>query len=199
MPQRKAIRLIFLGTAIIVFYLLSFPLNSWLSATMPRHQLIQLPAMFLLGLLFAFAVFRKFAIADLSWEISGLIVIMTSLVFWMLPHSVDLAAINPSVNRIMQLNMIFAGLLLVAIFRDLIIEVKILFLAMISSMLLAVGITLRVFDVLLCSSFNIAEQKTTGLYLILFSLLLFLFTLVLFFKAPLIKNGTGKVSSSQTQ
>jgi hypothetical protein len=36
---------------------------------------------------------------------------------------------------------------------------KILFMGMVSAMLLATGIALKAFDILLCSSFNIDQQK----------------------------------------
>lgn len=54
---------------------------------------------------------------------------------------------------------------------------------MLSAMMLATGITLRSFDILLCSSFNISQQKETGLYLIIIGALLFVLTFIIFFKA----------------
>lgn len=184
MFRRKPKSLIFLLLFAVCFYLLSFPMNHWLSATMPRHQLLQLPAMFLVGALIALLVLKPLKVSDLSWRLAGLIFVMASLIFWMLPHSVDLSAINPFVNNIRHLNLLLAGFLTITLLRHIIVEVKILFLSMLASMLLAVGITLRVFDVLLCSSFNITEQKQTGLILIFAGIFLFLYTLVVFFRMP---------------
>ena len=167
---------------LLSIYLLSFPLNDWLSATMPRHQIIQLPALFLLGLILG-VNFPSLNIKETSWGIAVLIFIMASFIFWMLPHSIDDAVINTSFNRIMHLNMLIAGFLLIPVLRNILFEIKILFLGMLSAMMLATGISLRAFNILLCSSFNIYEQKETGLYLIIFGFLLFVLTFITFFKA----------------
>ena len=166
---------------LLLFYLISFPLNGWLSATMPRHQIIQLPAMFMLGLILALN-FRKWIISDLSWVIAVFIFIMASLIFWMLPRSIDLSVLYPGFNMVMHFNMFLAGGLLIAVLRRILFEVKILFLGMFSAMLLVTGITLRTFDILLCSSFNVEQQEQTGLYLIIIGSLMFLLTFLIFFK-----------------
>ena len=167
---------------LLLFILLSYPMNNWLSATMPRHQIIQLPAMFGLGFILGIH-FSRLNIKETSWGIAALIFIMSSLVFWMLPHSIDYAVINPTFNRIMHLNMLIGGILLMPVLRNILFEIKILFLGMLSAMMLATGITLRSFNILLCSSFNIDQQKETGLYLIIIGFLLFVLTFVTFFKA----------------
>ena len=167
---------------LILFALLSFPLNSWLSASMPRHQIIQLPAIFLLGLVLG-ANFPFLNIKEISWKIAVLIFIMASFIFWMLPHSIDYAVINTMFNRVMHLNMFIAGILLFPVLRNILFEIKILFLGMLSAMMLATGITLRAFNILLCSSFDIGQQKETGFYLIILGFLLFVLTFVTFFKA----------------
>lgn len=174
---------VFVIAPVILFYLFSFQFNDWLSFTMLRHQIIQLPTMFLLGILLAL-IFPKWRIKDISWGISALIFIMASLIFWMLPHSVDFAVIYESFNRLMHLNMLVCGALLVASFRGLLFEIKVLFLGMISAKLIAVGIVFRVFSILLCSSFDIQQQKETGAYLIVLGAILFLCTFIVFFRLP---------------
>ncbi|MBX2930775.1 MAG: hypothetical protein KF781_02375 [Chitinophagaceae bacterium] len=173
-------KIIIIPFVIAMFYLLSFFWNDWLSITMPRHQLIQLPAMLLLGILLAYC-FSTLAIQDMYWGIAILIFIMASFIFWMLPHSIDVAVINKHFNRVMHINMLLSGFLLILVFRKIFFEVKILFLGMITAMLLASGITLSVFNMLLCSSFSIEQQKQTGLYLIFIAIALFIFTAITFF------------------
>ena len=167
---------------LLFVFLLSFPFNEWLTTTMPRHQVIQMPAMFGLGIILG-TYFSNFNIKETYWGIAILIFIMASFIFWMLPHSIDYAVINPMFNRVMHLNMLIAGFLLMPVLRNMIFEIKILFLGMLSAMMLATGITLRAFDILLCSSFDIYQQKETGLYLIILGALLFVLTFVVFFKA----------------
>lgn len=161
--------------------MLSVLFNEWLSATMPRHQLIQLPALFLLGIILG-NYFSSLKMNDTSLGIGALIFIMSSLIFWMLPHSIDYAVINKPFNRIMHWNMLFAGFLLRLVLRNMLFEIKILFLGMLSAMVLATGIALKVFDILLCSSFDIYQQKETGLYLIIAGFVLFIITFLFFFK-----------------
>lgn len=177
-PKRDSVILLIV---LLLFSLLSFYFNGWLSATMVHHQIIQLPSMLLLGIICGIN-FSWIIIKDTSWGIAFLIFIMTSFIFWMLPHSVDYAVINPGFNRIMHLDMMLCGFLMILVLKSILFEIKILFLGMLSAMLLATGITLRAYNILLCSSFNIAEQKETGFYLILAGMLLFIATFIIFFK-----------------
>lgn len=174
--------LIIVLIVLILFVLLSFSFNDWLASTMSRHQIIQLPAMFGLGVILSFC-FPRFNIKETSWGIAALIFIMASFVFWMIPHSIDSAVITPAFNRIMHLNMLIAGFFLMPVLRNIYSEIKILFLGMLSAMLLATGFTLKSFDILLCSSFDLGQQKETGFYLIIIGSLLFIFTLIVFFNA----------------
>jgi len=148
---------------------------------MPRHQLIQLPSMILLGMVTA-VIFSQFSITDVYYGIAALIVVIASLIFWMLPHSIDYAVVNPWFNRIMHFNMFICGILIIASLRKMMLEVKIFFLGMCTAMMIASGISLRVFDILLCSSFDIAQQKETGTYLIGFGAFLFVLTGFIFFR-----------------
>lgn len=147
---------------------------------MPRHQLLQLPALFVLGIIWG-SRFSKDKVIDLSWSIAIFIFIMSSFVFWMLPHSIDVAAINAWFNRVMHINMLVAGFLLVPALRHALFEIKIIFLGMWAAMITAAGIALRVFDILLCSAFTIEQQKETGLWLIIIGTGLYAFTLFVFF------------------
>lgn len=175
---------------ILIFSLISFPLNGWFSFTMPRHQILQLPAMFILGIILAIS-FSKISIKNTSYGITILIFILSSFIFWMLPRSVDLAIINPGFNRIMHVNMLIAGFLAMTVLRNIIFEAKIFFIGMMAAMLLATGITLRAYNLLLCSSFNIQQQKETGYYLIWIALALFAGTVFLLFKGLSGKENPG--------
>lgn len=148
---------------------------------MPRHQLIQLPAMLTIGIISGFW-FASYFNTDTSWGIAIFIFVMASLVFWMLPHSIDKAVINLLFNRIMHVNMFVAGLLVVPAFRNVIFEVKIIFLGMLSAMIAATGIALTSFDILLCSAFDVFQQKSTGNKLIIIGIALFAGTLFIFFR-----------------
>jgi hypothetical protein len=178
MHKRKNIILFII--VLSAFYSLSFTLNDWLSSTMPRHQIIQVPAMIGLGIILGFN-FLQLNIRETSWGIAALIFIMASIIFWMLPHSVDYARVNKLFNRIMHFNMVIVGILLVAVLRNILFEIKVLFLGMLAAMILATGFVLRSFNILLCSAFDIYQQKETGLYLIIIGFLVLVGALYVFF------------------
>lgn len=184
MFKRKA-DIIFLIIIAGLFWLISFPLNDWFSETMPRHQVLQLPTMMILGVLSGWRFSSKIC-PEVSWSVAIYIFVMASLIFWMLPHSVDIAVINPFFNRVMHLNMFAAGLFFIPAMRGVILELKILFLGMIAAMIIAVGYTLINYDILLCSAFDIVQQRETGNRLIIIGLVLFVLNLFIFFK------GLGK-------
>lgn len=191
MCQKRSSRL---GAIVLIslgIYLISFGWDDWFSETMARHQLLQLPLMFLSGV----AVSRVFSfrIPDIARGLSVVIFTMFSLTFWMLPRSVDMAVIYPFFNRLMHLNMLIAGFLVRGIFTGDLFEIKLLFLGMTTAMLIAVGVTLRVYDLLLCSSFDIPQQKATGYYMLLLSGLLLIFTLFSLFRVSGEKRGFDSV------
>ncbi|HMW65575.1 MAG TPA: hypothetical protein PK695_06270 [Chitinophagaceae bacterium] len=116
---------------------------------------------------------------------------MFSFIFWMLPHSIDAAVIDIRFNRFMLLNMFAAGLLLYPVLKYIRFEVRILFLGMFAAMIIATGIALISFNILLCSAFNIEQQKETGAGMIKAGVLFFFLALFVFFK------GIGKLSENE--
>ncbi len=186
----NVLKIIFIWFILLSIYLLSWTGNDWLSETMPRHQLIQLPGMFLIGL-FAGLLVPHIKLKRTANGIAILIFVMASVLFWMLPRSVDMAVINPGINRIMHLNMLVAGFFTLIALRGIRFEIKIVFLGMMAAMLLVAGFSLRTFDLLLCSSFNIQQQKETGLYLVILGAALFVTNVIIFFlglRKPISEN-----------
>lgn len=173
-----------------LFALLFFPLNLWLSLTMPRHQAIQLPAALLLGLVLGAAI-RRVNITGLSRGLAALILALGALIFWMLPRSIDMAAIHPGLNRLMGATMLATGFLIAITLRNMPFEVRIAFPGMLASMLLATGATLRTFAIQLCSSFTIEQQHETGMWLMLIGLALLIGTAVAFIRALGPESRTG--------
>lgn len=182
---KKRSDIIFILVITGLAWLISFPLNAWFSETMLRHQLLQLPSMLALGIIAGFW-FTKNIHVSTSTGIAILIIIMASLIFWMLPHSIDDAVINAAFNRVMHINMLLAGFFAVMVLRQTLFEIKIIFLGMISSMLMATGITLNNYDLLLCSSFDIFQQHETGFRLIISGIALYVVTVITFL------SGLGK-------
>ena len=183
---------------IIAFWILSYTYNDWLCETMPRHQLIQLPSMILIGLILG-KIFGNKIKLELQWSISILIIAAFSVVFWMIPRSIDLAVIHADFNRLMHVDMIITGFFIQSILKNTIPEVKITFLGMISSMTIATGIALTAFNLLLCSSFTMEQQKETGKLLIIIGILLYFFTLITFFRESNPSTKNQQLMLSQTE
>lgn len=183
--RQKLTNTIFILIIVVLCWLISFAFNDWFCATMPRHQLLQLPAMLFLGFFTGWQFLKKLKL-EMHWGISLLIFVMASLIFWMLPHSIDAAVIDNRFNLLMLINMFVAGLLTFPVLRNIIFEIRILFLGMVAVMIIATGIALISFNLLLCSAFNIEQQKETGAVLIKAGIAFFFFTLYVFFR------GIGK-------
>lgn len=171
----KSIKLLLLFFTAIVLVVIAFPMNEWLAKTMLRHQLIEIPLIFFCGI-FTGRYIWKLSAKDSYIAVSMIIFIMFSLIFWMLPKSVDLAALSPSFNKIMNIHIFIVGWLTTSVLKDTIFELKIFLLGMIAAKLMAVGVTLRVFNLLLCSAFSIEQQEETGFYMILLAIVLFIYT-----------------------
>lgn len=172
---------------IAVFVLMVIMGYPYLSETMPRHQVIQIPMVVSLGLSLA-ASGRNLKITDQSSGIAILILVMASLTFWMLPYYVDMSAMDKVINALRLLHLFICGTLIVAVWRESIFEVKIAFVAMLTSMTAAVGLAMKKFNVLLCSSFTIPEQQETGTYLLYISAILFLVTIYFLFQGWIADN-----------
>ena len=82
----------------------------------------------------------------------------------------------------MHINMFVAGFLIFLTLKHTLFEIRILFLGMVTAMMIATGITLLTYNLLLCSAFTIDQQKETGTQLIIIGLILFATTLFVFFR-----------------
>lgn len=173
---RKIIVLLSSILVIIGLYLLAFPYNEWLSLTMPRHQVIQLPAAILIGLFYGISL-GNIKISSLAIGISILIFASFSITFWMIPRSVDLTVVYPNINRLMILHLFLVGLGINLVFKAILTEAKIAFLGMMTAMTFVSGLTLNAIQVLLCGSFDLDQQHETGTYLLIIGAVLFIYTI----------------------
>lgn len=164
-----------------LLYLIGDFYKDWFAKTMPRHQILQLPIALLLGLLLGAVSYTYLKLTFIP-RIAGLIFVMGSLAFWMLPLSVDLAVIYPLFNWVMIVNMLIAGVLWYYSLKNAALEVKVVFYALLTSMLIGIGLVLSNFDILLCSAFTIQQQNETGNYMIGIGVFILLFTYFTFLR-----------------
>ena len=173
--DKKSLKIWSVLVIITIVVTIAFPLNHWLTLTMLRHQLIEIPVLLFTGVIFGKIIWKPDA-KNVSFSVSLIIFFIFSLIFWMLPKSIDLAVLNPLFNKLMNIHIFIAGICAFSIIKDSVFELKVYFTGMISAMLMAVGITLRVFNLLLCSSFSIEQQRETGIYLITIAIIMFIYT-----------------------
>lgn len=148
---------------------------------MPRHQIFQLGSAIIIGLLIGGAnrlpKFPKYIPG-----VSSIIFFMGSLIFWMIPLSVDLSVVSPKLNYLRLINIIIAAFLIQQTMRNTSLEIKVIFYVALTSKLIGVGLVLSNLNILLCSTFTIGQQNTTGHYLIAIGVLSLFATYATFLK-----------------
>lgn len=161
---------------IIIFIVISPPLEMYFQATMSRLMLIQIPLLILLG----FIAGKSIKYGKNSWNylgLNGLIFFMGSLSFWMLPSSFDEIIFNNFIKYAMYIDMIFAGFMLEKSLLHMNFITKISFCSYLLAMLASMGILYFNARFLICGAFTIDQQQILGRNLIIASFILFIFML----------------------
>lgn len=173
--------IVIVSLSVLAVFLISFVFADWFNKTMLRHQLLQLPFFLILGIFLA-----RYFLNGVRWptylRISGLMLVMGSLIFWMIPLSIDLAVIKPGINRLMHLNVLGAGVVTFLSLNRAILSITTVFYSMLTAMLIGTGMILINFDILLCSAFDIKQQQDTGSYLVGIGLACLILTYLQFFR-----------------
>lgn len=150
-----------LGWSLAVVALATPPLDGWLDRSMPRLLLLEMPAWFALGWLASGRV-RRAGRAHDPHGLAGLVFALGAIGFWMIPRSVDLVGISALGNQLMHASLLAAGLALGASFRSLPFVVRGALGIYGASMTFALGMIYSSYTALLCGTFDLAQQKTTG-------------------------------------
>ncbi len=154
--------LLYLGA----FYLVAFQFDPWFDAALYRHIAGQFPLLILLGFFAGYFWLQDILGSDyLSVHFSVILFFIGSLTFWMLPVSIDSAAINNTVDTLLSINLWLSGLLLGSQFKNMQPEIKMAFLFFISTMIFITGAVLIQLNLLLCGAYTISQQKILGAYL----------------------------------
>lgn len=139
------------------------PLASWFSATMPRHQLMQVPAMLLLGIVAAhgWAKGRRWR-PDPEWDPALLVLAVGVMVFWMVPRSLDSAASSMVADQLLHVSWFLAGAALAHTLPRTTFAVWMALGIHAVAMLAAVGLVYTLYPGLICTAYNIQQQRETG-------------------------------------
>lgn len=139
------------------------PLAQWFSATMPRHQLLQVPALLVLGAVAAHGWARGRPTRPApEWEPAILVLALGAGVFWMVPRSLDLAASQMMADQLMHVSWFLAGAALSRTLPRAPFAVTMALGIHAVAMLAAIGVVYRRYPGLICTAYDIQQQRATG-------------------------------------
>jgi cytochrome c oxidase assembly factor CtaG len=151
--------------------------NRWLDATMPRLVLLAGPAWTTLGIL---AVGRS----GWTWKrgnehgLTGLTFALGALAFWMIPRSVDAVRTSAVADQLMHASMLAAGAALAASWRIMPFVVRGVLGIYAAAMTIALGVIYSSYSALLCGTFDFAQQRLAGNWLLRLSPLVVLLVVI---------------------
>lgn len=151
--------------ALAVVATVSPPFDAYLDGSMSRHMLLQMPL--LVGLGYAAGKFRLITPLRLwSKPSTGLAFAMGTLLFWMLPRSLDTAVTLAWVDQLMHVNMLVAGGWLAFALPRLSFQAKMASGVYALAMSLAAGVIYKAAVVPVCATYSIRQQAVAGTLLL---------------------------------
>ncbi len=132
---------------------------------MSGHMLLQMPLLALLGYA-AGRLWPGFRIRASSHGVAAVLFGVGSLVFWMLPRSLDTAVTVAWVDQVMHLNMLTAGWFLAVGLPCLPFHTKVAFGVYALAMALAAGVVYVTAVVPVCANYSVQQQNEAGALLL---------------------------------
>jgi cytochrome c oxidase assembly factor CtaG len=137
------------------------PFDTYLDASMSRHMLVQMPLLAALG----YAAQRIWPVLRLrppSLPLGAVVFATGTMLFWMLPRSLDSAVALAWVDQLMHGNMLAAGWSLAFALPRLSFHAKMAFGVYALAMLLAAGVVYAMADVPVCATYSMVQQAAAG-------------------------------------
>jgi len=161
-----------IGWGIVVAVTVSPPVDPFLDASMSRHMLLQMPL--LVGLGYAAASIWPIPRCRLApLGLSCIFFAMGSLLFWMLPRSLDTAVTVAWVDQIMHANMLLAGGSLAIGLPRLSFHTKMACGVYSLAMTMTAGVVYTVASVPVCSTYSLQQQNDAGALLFRIGIVIF--------------------------
>ena len=147
--------------------------KAFLVVSMTRFMIDQIFILLMLGYLSA-KIFR-IHLADINYlNISSICFFSGTILFWMIPHSLDVAAQSETVGWVMQINLFLSTFLMGQGDKKIPFIVKITLGIYLLSMLVSMGMLYHDSTRLICASFSLPQQWAAGRSLLWLSVLLFI-------------------------
>jgi len=112
----------------------------------------------------------------------GLLFFIFSLMFWMIPRSIDITEIKEIYDYLYHGDMILSGFILAKSLPQVSFIIQFFFGLYISSMIVALGLVFKSEQTPICSAYNLYQQHQVGKVLIYIGLLFYILTIVFLFK-----------------
>jgi hypothetical protein len=176
----------------ILYLLLGTPMaRDWLEATMSRHMLVQMPLLVILGIIGCRLLpvsWQNAFLARVGGSVPCVIVALFASSYWMLPRALDAALTEPlaEVGKFLSLPLL-VGFPLVLAWRRLTLIGRGFVWTNFISMLAVLGWLYIVAPVRVCNSYLVNDQEHAGWYMVIGSILLFVWWLATLF----IGSGVG--------
>jgi len=151
--------------------------DRWLDATMPRLVLLAVPAWATLGILAVGRSGRTWTRGN-EHGLTGLACALGALAFWMIPRSVDAIRASEVADHLMHASMLGAGAALAASWPITPFVVRGVLGIYAAAMTIALGFIYSSYSALLCGTFDLAQQRLTGTWLLRLSPLVVLLVVV---------------------
>jgi hypothetical protein len=175
-------------------------MRPWLEATMARHMVIEIPALFALGWLAARRAGPALEKTLARWNahgISALLYATAVSIFWMMPIALDRAVLDPAVGILKVVSIVLAGFSLGSSWHSAGLIVQSFFVLNAVSMLLTAGLLYQQAPEQLCSVYLAGQQSATGEGLIGWSLVILALWCLSVFRHPFIRSDTSSGSRSR--
>lgn len=140
-------------------------IHPWLEATMARHMVLEIPAIFACGWLAAHAAGPRLSTLFSHWGFNGIPALLASLLvtgYWMLPVALDHAVLDPSVNILKVISLILAGLITGTTWRQAGTVLQAFFVLNWAWMTLTAGLLYQEAPQQLCSVYLSEQQALAG-------------------------------------
>lgn len=171
MKSRTAPSLIEVAVWAIAVVLIAGPFDAWLDASMARLIVLQMPVWFFLGWWGASMISRA-ARPETVLErcdglgLGGLAFAWLTVLFWMIPRSVDAVGSSAVVDQVFHASMLLAGATAKLSAPRMPVIVKVAIGIYGSSMAIALGFFYSSYSALLCGAFSIQQQRELGRWLL---------------------------------
>ena len=153
-----------LWTAVVLVFAAS-PIDDWLDRAMPRLLLLEMPAWIALGWTAA-RVWRAEATPWNPYGLTGLAFFLGAVGFWMIPRSVDAIGASEVVDQTMHLSLLLAGAALASSVPFMPFVVRAALGIYGAAMSVSLGMVYSSWSSLLCGTFDLAQQRAAGRWLL---------------------------------